>query len=122
MIKRITLTEDHIKLISLLRFEEDEKNETLVIDKFDPYMLSGRLEDLAMALGMIDKMIPGTEDDAEGGAFPDDIEAYILRVHHYIIDHLYDIEVLVHQLAFRGGITPGTYKCIDNEEIWSKEG
>lgn len=121
MIKRITLTEEHIKLISLIRFNEDDKNDSLYIDKFDPYTLSGRIEDLAMALGYMDQLIPGTEYDAEGAAFPDEVEEHLLEVHKYVVSNLYDIEVLIHQLSFRGGITPGTYKCVDTEEIWSKE-
>lgn len=121
MIKRITLTEDHIKLISLLKFDEDEKNNFLVIDKYDPYMLSGRLEDIALALGVFDKMIPGTENDADGGAFPDDVEKYLLDTHHYVVDNLKDIESLIHQFVFKGGLSAGTYKCIDNEMIWAYE-
>lgn len=121
MIKRITLTKEHVKLISLLRFEEDEENNQLVIQKDDPYELSGRLEDLALALDYKDKAIPGTEEDPEGAAFPDEIEDHLLEVHHYVVDNLYFIETLVHQLAFKGGVTPGTYKCIDTEGVWVKE-
>jgi hypothetical protein len=121
MIKRITLTEEHIKLISLIRFEEDEENNTLFIDIDSPYELSGRLQDLALVLGYKDKAIPGTEEDPEGAAFPDDVEDHLLEVHHYVTKNLYYIETMVHQLAFKGGITPGTYKCIDTEGIWSKE-
>ena len=121
MIKRITLTEEHIKLISLIRFEEDEENNTLFIDIDSPYELSGRLQDLALVLGYKDKAIPGTEEDPEGAAFPDDVEDHLLEVHHYVTKNLYYIETIVHQLAFKGGITPGTYKCIDTEGIWSKE-
>ena len=121
MIKRITLTPEHIKLISLISFNEDEKNDTLFIDKSDPYELSGRLQDIAFALGYKDKAISGTEEDPEGAAFPDDIEEHLLDVHHYIVNNLYFIETLIHQFAFNGGITPGTYMCIDTEGIWKKE-
>ena len=121
MIKRIKLTEEHIKLISLIRFDEDDNDKMLFIEKDNPYELSGRLQDLALALGYNDKAIPGTEEDPEGAAFPDDIEEHLLEVHHYIVDNLYFIETLIHQLAFKGGITPGTYKCIDTEGIWTKE-
>jgi hypothetical protein len=121
MVKRLTLTPEHIKLISLIRFEEDEEKESLSIDKYNPYELSGRLEDLALALGYRDKAIPGTEEDPEGAAFPDDVEKHLLEVHHYVTDNLYYIETLIHQLAFNGGITPGTYKYTDTEGIWIKE-
>lgn len=121
MIKRLTLTEDHLKLIRLLDFQVDESTEDLILKKNDPYLLSGRLQDIALALGYMDKAIPGTEEDPEGAAFPDDIEEYLLGVHHYIVDNLYFLETLIHQMVLEGGITPGTYKCIDNELIWSRE-
>ena len=121
MIKRLTLTEEHILLLRLIKFEENELNGDLTIMKDDPYILSGRLEDIAITLGYMDKAIPGTENDAEGAAFPDDVEEHLLSVHKYIVDNLMFIESLIHQMAFEGGITPGTYKCIDNELIWSKE-
>lgn len=121
MIKRLTLTQDHLKLINLIRFENDELNHIVKIDKINPYILSGKLEDIAFALNLKDKAIPGTEDDADGAAFPDDVEEYMLSVHHYIIDNLYDIETLIHQMVWQGGIKPGTYKCLDHEEIWTKE-
>lgn len=119
MIKHLTLTEEHIKLISLISFDEDD--EKLFIDKENPYELAGRLEDIAFVLGYKDKAIPGTEEDPEGAAFPDEIEDHLIEVHRYIVDNLYFIESLIHQYVFKGGITPGTYKCIDTELIWEKE-
>ena len=124
MIKRIVLTDDHIKLLRLIRFEEGSSgllNNKVYIDKVNPYMLPGMLEDIAMVLGYKDKAIPGTEEDAEGAAFPDDVEKYLLSVHHYIVDNFVDIENLIHQFAFNGGLTPGTYKSLDTENIWEKE-
>ena len=121
MIKRLTLTNEHITLIRLLNFQENDFDSTIVVNKKDPYMLGGRLEDLALALGYMNTAIPGTENDAEGAAFPDDVEEHILEVHHYVVDNLHDIETLIHQFVFSGGLTAGTYKCIDTEEIWEKE-
>lgn len=121
MIKKLTLTEDHIKLIRMIDFEEDFMQEGLIIKKENPYILSGRLEDIAMVLGYSDKKIKGTEEDPEGAAFPDDVEEYLLSVHHYIVDNLYYIETLIHQMVFESVITPGTYKCVDTELIWTKE-
>lgn len=120
MIKRLTLTKEHIQLISLIKFEDDFKGK-FFIDKDDPYILPGRLQDIALTLGYMDKAIPGTEEDPEGMAFPDDVEEHLLSVHHYVIDNLMLIESLIHQIVFNGGIEPGTYKCIDTELIWEKE-
>ena len=121
MIKRLTLTEDHLKLINLIRFEDDYKNNKVSIDKINPYILSGKLEDIAFALGLSHLAIPNTEGDENGASFPDETEEYMLGVHHYILDNIYDIEVLIHQMVLKGGITPGTYKCIDTEEIWQRD-
>jgi hypothetical protein len=121
MIKRITLTDEHIRLISFLHFEKDKKRKELFIDLEDPYELSGRLQDIALVLGYRDKAIPGTESDPEGAAFPDEIEQHLLEVHHYVVDNLYYIESLIHQMFFKEPITPGTYKCIDTETVWEKE-
>ena len=121
MIKRLTLTQDHLKLINLIRFEDDYDNNKVSIDKVNPYILSGKLEDIAFAPGLSHLAIPNTEEDENGAAFPDETEEYMLNVHHYIIDNIYDIEVLIHQMVLKGGITPGTYKCIDTEEIWERE-
>ena len=78
MIKRLTLTEDHLKLINLIRFEDDYKNNKVSIDKINPYILSGKLEDIAFALGLSHLAIPNTEDDENGAAFPDETEEYML--------------------------------------------
>ena len=121
MVKRITLNEDHLKLINLIRFQHDEENNRIFVDKVYPYIIPGKLEDIAFALGLADKKIPGTEDDENGAAFPIGVEEYMLGIHHYIVENIYDIEVLIHQMVLKGGITPGTYKCIDYEEVWSRE-
>lgn len=121
MIKKLVLTEDHLKLINLIRFDEDNERDCYTVSTINPYILSGKLEDIAFALGYADKAIPGTNEDENGAAFPDDVEEYLLSVHHYIVDNLYDIEVLIHQMVLKGGITPGTYKCVDTEEIWARE-
>lgn len=121
MIKRITLTEDHLKLINLIRFEDDEINNKIMVDKINPYILSGKLENIAFALGLSHLAIPNSNESEYGAAFPDETEKYMLDIHHYIVDNLYDIEVLIHQMVLKGGITPGTYKCVDTEEIWIKE-
>jgi hypothetical protein len=122
MIKKLVLNEDHLKLINLIRFEDDgEDYGKLTLDKVNPYLLGGKLEDLAFALGKSESAIPCTDDNENGAAFPDDVEEYILSVHHYIVENLYDIEVLIHQMCLKGGITPGTYECVIGDDIWSKK-
>ena len=123
MIKKLALTEEHLKLLPFLFINESETNENIVeIDKSHLYLLGGHvLEDLADILGYRDTYIKGTEESPDGKAYPDDVENHLLEVHNYMKDNLLDIEVLIHQFAARGGLQPGTYKCKDNENIWSRE-
>lgn len=127
--KSLTLTEDHIKLICLFKFEHiaqynrfGQKIATgFFIDEVNPYILSGNLADLALALGLKDKAIEGTEEDPEGAAFPDEVVEYLQATHRYIVDNMCDIESLIHQMAFEGGLTAGTYTFSDEKFAWVKE-
>lgn len=121
MIKRLNLNEEHIKLIPFIFLQESD-NETVFIEKRHMFSLGSHLlEDLAMILGYNDKAIPNTENDAEGRAYPDDVEEQMLSVYNYLKDNLYYLESLIHQFSVNGGITPGSYKCKANELIWERE-
>ena len=120
MIKIITLTKEHLKLIPFF-YEQEEGDNKIVFDKTHLYNLGSHLlEDLAMILGYNDSAIKGTEEDPDGKAFPDEIEAHMLEVHNYIVDNFFYIESLIHFHVTRGGLTEGEYKCKDNELIWEK--
>ena len=67
-----------------------------------------------------DKVIKGTEEDPDGGAYPDDIEKYMLDTYKYVSDNLYYIETLLHQFILQGGISEGTFKTSDKDMIWKK--
>lgn len=63
MIKRITLTKEHLKLIPFF-YEQEEGDNKIVFDKTHLYNLGSHLlEDLAMILGYNDSAINGTEED-----------------------------------------------------------
>ena len=119
-IKKITLTKEHLKLIPFFYLQEDGDDVVYVNKK---YLYGGThlLEDLADILGYQDSYIKNTQDDADGKAFPNDIENHMLEVHNYIVDNFYYIESLIHFYATKGGLTEGTYKCRDNDLIWTKE-
>ena len=63
-----------------------------------------------------------TEEDADGPKFPEEVERYLLDTHFFVIDHLDEIEEIVHQMILKGGVKVGTYKCKDWQRIWSYEG
>lgn len=125
-ILKITLTEDMLKLISNIHYGEvpqlDSKRSTIAygID-FNALYGGSTLEDVAYILGRYDEHIPGTENDFLGADFPKELKDYMLEMHMYIVDHIQDIEELVHWFSNKGGLTPGTYKCKSNERLWEKE-
>lgn len=121
MIKRITLTEEHLKLIPFIFIQEDGDYNVL-IDNEQMFCLGSQLfEDMSLILGLRDKAIPKTENDAEGMAFDDETEKYMLDIYKYMVSHMHDIETLIHQFVVKGGLSVGTYICNDNELLWSKE-
>ena len=120
MIIHLELNEDHLKLIRMVRIA-DEKDECLEIPK-EGYLTitSHLLDDVAMVLGLRDQVIKGTEEDADGGAYPDDVEKRMLDAYNYVKDNLFYIETLLHQMCMEG-IKVGKYKAHDRDLIWEKE-
>ena len=124
MIKRIEVTEDLLKVIPIIFLQEKNgfDNKTITIDSSHMYSIGfGLMEDLAMALGIYDRAIKGTEDDPEGKAFSEEDTNRILSLHKYIVDNLYYIEALIHQYVVKGGLEVGIYKTKDCEMIFEKE-
>lgn len=118
MKKKITLTDDHIKLIPFLLLEEND-DDVVINKKVCLSMQSHVLDDVSLILGLRDKAIPNTSEDADGMAFPDEIEEYMLDVYRYVTSNLLLIEEIIHQFVTRGGITAGTYER-DEQSLWTK--
>jgi len=125
MIKRLEITEDLLKVIPIIFLQEKvglngEKN--VYIDTSHIFSIGfGLMEDMAMALGIYDRAIKGTEDDPEGKAFNEEDTEYMLSLHKYVVDNIYYLESLIHQYIVKGGLDVGTYQCKDNELIWTKK-
>lgn len=129
-ILRVTLTDDMLKLVSRINFTqfpfgdinswENSQRETLTwgIDINSLYGGSFVFEDISYILGRYDEHLEGTENNPLGPVFEKDFEDYMWQMHSYILEHLQDIEELVHQFCIKGGLKPGTYKCKSNERIW----
>lgn len=125
---RVTLTEDMLKLISCIRFEKlpddlDAEQEQMNwgLDFANLYGGDLTFENISYILGIYDKHIEGTEENPLGAVFPKDVENYMWETHGYIVEHIEDIEDIVHQFSIKGGVTPGTYKCQSYVRIWEKE-
>lgn len=120
MIIRLNLTEDHLKLIPF--FYINELDNGIEIDTDLLFNMNNRLlEDMTLILGLQDKAIPNTENDADGRAYDDETTQYMINVYKYVKEHIYYIETLIHQYVTRGGLKPGKYKALDNELIWEIE-
>lgn len=119
-ILHLNLTEDHLKLVRFLNIEDKDDDVLTINKKVMLTMQTHILDDVAMILGLRDKAIKGTEEDADGAAYPDDVEKYMLDTYHYVSDNMYLIETLVHQFVFEG-VKPGKYRCKDSEMVWTRE-
>ena len=100
-IKKLTLTEDHIKLIRALnpvKFEFEDADDR----------------------SHFEESLPGTQDDFAGRRYPKEKEDYMLELYSFFEENMLYIESLVHQFCDKGGLTPGTYKCIDYQLNWEK--
>lgn len=117
---KITLTDDHLKLIPMFFVQEFNDDEVGITRKQMFNIGSHLLEDMAIILNLMDKAIPNTEDDPNGRAFEDEAESYMLELYNYLNENLYWIETIIHQFVCRGGITSGTYKCKVEEMVWEK--
>ena len=122
----VTLSDDMLKLVSRICFVqfpqketwEGVENLTWGIDLNSIYGGSFVFEDMSYILGIYDTHIEGTEFDNLGPRFEKEDEDYMWGLHSYILEHLQDIEELVHQFCNRGGLKAGTYKCKSIELIW----
>lgn len=120
MLIELKLTKDHLKLIPFFFIQEFD-DDKIGIDKNIMFnMGSHLLEDMSNILGLRDKAIQSTKFDADGCAFDEETEKYMLSLFNYLNDNFYFIETLIHQYVIQGGLTEGTYKALDNELIWKK--
>ena len=127
MIKKITLNEDLLKLIKNIKFEAFNfglKSENARFGwGIDQYSLFGGtyyLEDASIILGLYDKHIPGTEEDPLGVDFPDDVKEKLWGYYDYIVNNMEFLISLILYFSDKGGLTPGTYRCVAEEKEWSK--
>lgn len=90
----------------------------------DSYNLWGGtyiLEDMALILGKMDKLIEGTSEDPDGPKFDEETTQYFFEMANFIVDNLCNIEEILHQFCTEGIQADTTYSCKPNEHIWHKE-
>ena len=117
-ILHLNLTEDHLKLVRFLNIEDKDDDVLTINKKVMLTMQTHILDDVAMILGLKDKAIKGTEEDADGSAYPDEVEKYMLDTYNYVSDNMFLIEMLLHQHVM-DGIKPGHYKAKDTDLVFT---
>jgi transcription termination factor NusB len=117
---KLKITEDTLKLLSMLRIENDEESDSVSI--LSEYRLGSHLlEDMAMILGKDKDAIDNTDDNPDGRTYPKEIEEYMLSLHKYIKENLYYFENLIQQYILNGKILkPGTYQANSEDLIFEK--
>ena len=120
MLKKLVLTDDHIALISNLRFKVEDDGNKVSVEKDGCYGGTFIMEDIAWILGRMGEAVPGTESDPDGRKFPPETEDYFWGLHDYIWDNIGYVMSLSQQLSRQGGMKPGTYQCVDRDMIWKK--
>ena len=84
MILNLCLTEDDLKLVRFFNIEDNDDNYLKINKNVMLTIQSHILDDVAMVLGLRDKAIKGTSDDALGSAYPDNVEKYMLDTYNYV--------------------------------------
>jgi hypothetical protein len=79
--KKITITDDHIKLLQAIKFESfifdgDSRNGRFAwgIDQYAPWGGNFPIEEIALILGHWDDAIPESIDDYDGRKFPTELQ------------------------------------------------
>ena len=121
--KKITITEDHIKLLQAIKFESfifdgDSRNGRFAwgIDQYAPWGGNFPIEEIALILGHWDDAIPESIDDYDGRKFPTELQ----NKFHDITENMEFMFSLLIYYTDKGGLTPGTYKCNPRIKEWSK--
>ena len=116
---KVTLNEDHIKLIKNLWFQDF--NSKVGIDKYDIFGGSRLWEDMARILGWYGHIIPETREDWDGAKFDKETTDKMRDLADFLDENILSIEEILHQHC-DVGIKVGTYTCLDNVRIWKYEG
>lgn len=117
---KLTLNEDHIKLIKGLYFQDF--NTKVGIDKYDIFGNSRLFEDMARILGLYEGHVDrNSVEDWDGAKFDKETSIKLRELADFLDENLLSIEEILHQQC-DVGIKVGTYVCMDNVRIWKYEG
>lgn len=125
--KKINITEDHIKLLQAIKFEEfifdgDSRNGRIGwgIDQYAPWGGNYPIEEISLILGHFEDAIPGTETDVDGRKFPEELHNHFIDLYEDITENMKFMFSLLIFYSDKGGLKPGTYKCNPRIMEWIK--
>ena len=125
--KKITLTEDHIKLLQAIKFEtfvfDGESREGRFawgIDQYAPWGGNFPIEEIALILGHWEDALPESINDWDGRKVPDELQNKFYDLYDYITNNMEYLFSLLIYYTDKGGLTPGTYKCNPRIKEWTK--
>lgn len=125
--KKITLTEDHIKLLQAIKFEtfvfDGESREGRFawgIDQYAPWGGNFPIEEIALILGHWEDALPDSINDWDGRKFPVELQDKFHDLYDYITNNMEYLFSLLIYYTDKGGLTPGTYKCNPRIKEWTK--
>ena len=125
--KKIEITDEHIKLLQAMKFEEfvfDEQSRNgrigWGIDQYSPWGGNYPIEDIALILGHWEEAIPGSENTVEGRCFPEPLQSHLLDLYEFITENMPFLWSMVIWYSDKGGLTAGTYKCNPRYLEWQR--
>ena len=99
--------------------DSDFENPMIGIDATNIWGGTFIFEDIAIQLGLMDKIIPGTEESPLGPQFEEETQQYLMDLASFIVDNLKNIESILHQFCTEGIKAGVTYVRNNNSDIWS---
>ena len=126
-LKKLTLTDEHVKLLQAVKFESfvfdgNSRNGRIGwgIDQYAPWGGNFPIEDIALILGHWEDTVPGTENDYDGRKFPVELHNHLVDLYEDITENFELYFKLLIYLSDKGGLVPGEYKCNKRLNEWTK--
>lgn len=91
------------------------------IDSFNPWGGTFIFEQVALILGIHDRVIPESLEDVTGPKYPEEDTEHMKELISFIQDNLQNIEEILHQFCTEGIKEGVTYWCFNYQHIWKIE-
>lgn len=112
----ITLTEDIITFIKLLRVKRVSDNQ-VTYDLYELFSDSNPLDFMSKILGLEDEMIKGSEFNPLGAEYSESATERMYKIYGYICDNLQYILEIMQQFC-DVGVKVGKYTTLSYNRIW----